>query len=172
MANNDWLASTLKVRICFPALIMSLQRFSLRLPGVAYGRNASFASEATIRLRCSESNAATRLFFSRKVTAPAACLYQCGDTHNFDTTGWTNHKWLRPTDKKVENVLFDWRVEAADKWDSGISKGSGQIVSFEYDATGAFDRTEETKQIHLQNIKVTNRPEIRIVYLKILFVNN
>jgi hypothetical protein len=38
-------------------------------------------------------------------------------------------------------------MEAADKWDSGISKGSGQIVSFEYDVTGAFYRTEETKQI-------------------------
>jgi hypothetical protein len=36
-------------------------------------------------------------------------------------------------------------VEAADKWDSGISKESGQIVSFENDIAGAFDRTEETK---------------------------
>jgi hypothetical protein len=50
-------------------------------------------------------------------------------------------------------------VEAADKWDPGISKGSGQIVSFEYDVSGAFDRTEEAKQISVQNIKVANRPE-------------
>ena len=67
------------------------------------------------------------------------------DTHILDAPGRANHKWLKATEKKVENVLFNWRVEAADKWDSGISKGSGQIVSFEYDATGAFDRTEETK---------------------------
>jgi hypothetical protein len=50
-------------------------------------------------------------------------------------------------------------VEAADKRDTGILKGSGQIVSFEYDVTGAFDRTEETKQISVQNINVANRPE-------------
>jgi hypothetical protein len=61
-------------------------------------------------------------------------------------------------------------VEAADKCDSGISKGSGQIVSFEYDATGAFDRTEETKQISVQNIKVSDIPNVWVVFLNILFL--
>jgi len=61
-------------------------------------------------------------------------------------------------------------MEAADKWDSGISKGSGQIVSFEYDIAGAFDRTEETKQISVQNINVSDIPNVWIVFLNIHFL--
>ena len=33
------------------------------------------------------------------------------------------------------------------------------VVCFEYNVTGAFDRTEETKQISVQNINVAYRPE-------------
>jgi len=61
-------------------------------------------------------------------------------------------------------------VEAADHGDSSISKGSGQIVSFEYDVTGAFYRTEETKQISVQNIKVSDIPNVWIVFLNIHFL--
>jgi hypothetical protein len=62
-------------------------------------------------------------------------------------------------------------VEAANNWNSGISKGFGQIVSFEYDVTGAFDRTEEAKQIPVQDIKVTDRPNVWIMCLNILFIS-
>ncbi len=61
-------------------------------------------------------------------------------------------------------------MEAADNCDSGISKGSGQVISFEYDIAGAFDRTEETKQISVQNIKVSDIPNVWIVFLNIHFL--
>jgi hypothetical protein len=61
-------------------------------------------------------------------------------------------------------------VEAANNWNSGILKGFCQIVSFEYDVTGAFDRTEEAKQISVQNIKVSDIPNVWIVFLNIHFL--
>ncbi|MBW2635423.1 MAG: hypothetical protein JRE14_15155 [Deltaproteobacteria bacterium] len=61
-------------------------------------------------------------------------------------------------------------MEAADNRDSGISKGSGHIVCFEYDISGAFDRTEETKQIPVQNTSISNRPKVWIAFLNAHFL--
>jgi len=61
-------------------------------------------------------------------------------------------------------------VEAADNRYSGISKGSGQVVCFEYDISGAFDRTKETKQFSGQNINVADRAKVSIAFLSVHFL--
>ncbi len=61
-------------------------------------------------------------------------------------------------------------MEAADKRDFGISKGSGPVVCFEYDISGAFNRTKETKQFSVKNINVADRQKVSIAFLSIHFL--
>ena len=63
---------------------------------------------ALFRKRCGDA----LMFFleRRQYKQPAVInvhLPCIGDTHILDAPGRANHQWLRPTEKKVENVLFD-----------------------------------------------------------------
>jgi hypothetical protein len=78
-----------------------------------------------------------------------------------NTSRWANKNWLCALEKDAQAFFFEWRMEATDDGDSGITEHVSQFVGLANDRFGTLDRAEERDQrtvlLLMQEVEVAAR---------------